>query len=157
MQRTAVLAAVSLVSALFLGGCGSDKKSESEGEHEAEHETISQTATETCLADAKKVSSFPDGFPQDFPFPGKTVVYDVEDRGKDGVIATGVTDLPFKQVLAALNGPAQDAGFKVTNGETEEHDAEANWKGNGFEGRWAIRESGTCSGETAVQVLARAE
>ena len=151
-RHTTVLAAVSLVGALALAGCGSDTKSESEKEHEA----LPKSATETCLADAKQVASLPDGFPSDFPFPSKTIVYDAEDRGGDGVIATGVTDLPFKQVLAALNGPAQDAGFKVEDGETEEHDAEADWKGNGFEGRWAIRESGTCTGETVVQVVARA-
>jgi hypothetical protein len=155
-QRTAVLAAVPLVGALVLGGCGADKKSESEKDKEKGRETISRTAPETCSADAEKVA-LPKGFPQDFPFPGKTVVYDAEDRGGDGVIATGVTTLPFKRVLAALNGPAQDAGYKIENGETEEHDAEADWRGNGFEGRWAIRESGTCQGETVVQVLARAE
>ncbi|GAA1915177.1 hypothetical protein [Nocardioides marmoribigeumensis] len=153
LRRTAVLAAVSLAGALVLGGCGSDKKSEAEAEHEA----LPASATETCVADAEQVSSLPDGFPTDFPFPDRTVVYDAEDRGADGVIATGVTSLPFEQVLAALNGPAQDAGFEVEHGETEEHDAEADWRGNGFEGRWAIRESGKCQGETVVQVVARAE
>jgi hypothetical protein len=68
-------------------------------------------------------------------------------------VVTGVTSTPFRKVLAALNGPAQRAGFKVTDGETEEHDAEANWVGNGYRGRWAIRESGSCPGETVVQVL----
>jgi hypothetical protein len=89
--------------------------------------------------------------------PPQTIVYDAEDRGDEGVVVTGVTDLPFTDVLGALNGPAQDAGFTVTSGETEEHDAEANWSGNGYRGRWAIRESATCPGETVVQVLAAAE
>ena len=155
-RGTAVLAAVSLAGALALTGCGSDKKSESESEREKERETIAQAAPETCTADAEQVE-LPAGFPSDFPFPAKTVVYDVEDRRGDGVIATGVTALPFRQVLAALNGPAQDAGFEIEDGETEEHDAEADWKGNGYEGRWAIRESGTCQGETVIQVVARAE
>jgi len=49
-----------------------------------------------------------------------------------------------------------DAGFRVTNGETEEHDAEANWTSGDQEGRWAIRESADCPGETVIQVFAAA-
>jgi hypothetical protein len=109
--------------------------------------------TSTCVKDAQQVSSYPAGFPEHFPFPPRTVVYHAEDRGQDGVVVTGVTSLPFRQVLAALNGPAQRAGYTVTTGETEPHDAEANWQGNGYRGRWAIRESASCAGQTVVQVL----
>ncbi len=147
---TARSTAVSLVLLLSLAACGAD----SESEQEREHEGLSAAADRsTCVAQADQVT-LPDGFPADFPFPDRTVVYHVEDRGDAGMIATGVTGLPFKQVLAALNGPAQHAGFEVTDGETEEHDAEANWQGNGYRGRWAIRKSGSCAGETVVQVLA---
>ncbi len=111
--------------------------------------------TSTCVTEATQVSSTPADYPQDFPMPAGTVLYHVEDRGADGVIATGVTATPFKRVLAALNGPAQAAGYKVTDGETEDHDAEANWKGNGYTGRWAIRESSTCRGETVIQMLSK--
>jgi hypothetical protein len=43
----------------------------------------------------------------------------------------------------------------VTSGETEEDDAEANWAGNGYVGRWAIKKSATCPGETVVQLLSQ--
>ncbi|MGN6250453.1 MAG: hypothetical protein ACTHNS_01425 [Marmoricola sp.] len=153
MRRTATLLVATAVVATLTGGCGGGAAKD--GDHEGEHE-LKAADTTTCRADATAVdaSAYPAAFPAAFPFPGRTVVYDVEDRGQDGVIATGVTDEPFKQVLADFNGPAQDAGFTVTNGETEEHDAEANWTGNGHHGRWAIRVSGTCPGETVVQVLA---
>ena len=82
------------------------------------------------------------------------MVYDVEDGGDAGVVLTAVTSAPFDDVLAHLNGPVQDAGFAVTEGETEEDDAEANWAGEGYRGRWTIRRSATCSGETVIQVLA---
>ncbi|HET8603385.1 MAG TPA: hypothetical protein VFM09_05605 [Marmoricola sp.] len=127
-------------SALLVAGCGA-------------HNLDQAANTSTCVKDAHPVSSYPSGFPAHFPFPARTVVYHAEDRGADGVVVTGVTSLPFKQVLAALNGPAQKAGYKVTGGETEEHDAEADWQGNGYRGRWAIRESADCSGQTVVQVL----
>jgi hypothetical protein len=152
VRGTASLLAVTAVVAALAGGCGGGATSGGEGDHDAD----AAPDPTTCRADAHPVapSSYPSAFPTGFPFPTRTVVYDVEDRGSDGVIATGVTDEPFKRVLADLNGPAQQAGYRVTTGETEEHDAEANWKGRGHHGRWAIRESATCSGETVVQVLA---
>ena len=61
---------------------------------------------------------------------------------------------PFKDILDYLNHDAVDAGFAVTEGETEEHDAEANWKSDQQVGRWAIRESGDCPGEAVIQVFA---
>lgn len=143
-----VAAAVALVS--LTAGCGSDSGSDPDaGRFSAAADTT------TCVADATAVASTPDGYPKDFPMPDGTVVFNVEDRGADGVIATGVTSTAFKDVLAALNGPAQTAGFKVTDGETEDHDAEANWSGNGFTGRWAIKESASCPGETVIQLLSK--
>jgi hypothetical protein len=110
--------------------------------------------TSTCVKDATEVTSTPDGFAAGFPLPRGTVVFNVEDRGEDGVIATGVTATSFDDVLAAMNS-AKKAGFEVTSGETEEDDAEANWTGNGFTGRWAIKKSATCPGETVVQLLSK--
>ena len=110
--------------------------------------------TSTCLADAQQVASYPGGFPTKYPLPKGTVVFNVQDRGADGVVATGVTDSPFDQVLRDMNA-ASKAGVSRTSGETEEDDAEANWTGNGFTGRWAIRKSATCPGETVVQLLSK--
>lgn len=152
MRRSPALLASFAAVAILAGGCGGAAS----GDPDAEHGQHTAADTATCRAEATPVkpSAYPAALPSDFPFPTRTVVYDVEDRGKDGVIATGVTDEPFKKVLADLNGPTQRAGYKVTSGETEEHDAEANWTGHGHHGRWAIRESATCRGETVVQVLA---
>jgi hypothetical protein len=110
--------------------------------------------TETCLRDATAVTATPDGYPASFPLPSGTVVFNVEDRGGDGVVATGVTATRFDDALHAMNA-ARRSGFKVIEGETEEGDAEANWTGNGFTGRWAIKKSATCPGETVVQLLSK--
>jgi hypothetical protein len=110
--------------------------------------------TTTCADEATQVTSTPDGFPDDFPLPSGTVVFNVEDRGKDGVIATGVTTTAFDDVLSAMNA-AKKAGYRVTSGETEEDDAEADWTGHGYVGRWAIKKSASCPGETVVQLLAK--
>jgi hypothetical protein len=146
------LVAGPLVAALLLltTGCG-----ERDGAGDPDADQFSAAAdTSTCVKDASAVTSTPDGFAKDFPLPAGTVVYNVEDRGAEGVIATGVTATPFDQVLAAMNA-AKKQGFTVTSGETEDDDAEANWTGHGFTGRWAIKKSATCPGETVVQLLAK--
>jgi hypothetical protein len=148
-------AVVALALIAVLAGCGGSASSTADDADEEEFSAAADRST--CLADATAVDSLPDGYPADFPMPPQTVVYDAEDRGEEGVVVTGVTDLPFTDVLDALNGPAQDAGYEISDGETEEHDAEASWAGNGYRGRWAIRESAGCPGETVIQVLSTLE
>ena len=141
-------------AALLLGmsACGSaESKAHPDG---AEHEDKAADAR-TCAADAQAVPTPYGGqFPDGWPFPAGTTVYDVEDRGDQGTIVTAISTAPFQEILDFLNKDVVAAGFKVESGETEEHDAEAEWAGNGHRGRWAIRESATCPGETVVQVLA---
>ncbi|HET7432087.1 MAG TPA: hypothetical protein VFJ89_11325 [Nocardioides sp.] len=151
-MRLRLLAAPLATALLLLAtGCGGHGESA-----DPDADRVSPVAdTSTCLADAQQVTSYPDGYPQDYPLPEGTVVFSVEDRGADGIVATGVTDTPFDEVLREMNAAA-GAGFSRTSGETEEDDAEANWQGNGFTGRWSIKKSATCSGETVVQLLAKA-
>jgi hypothetical protein len=153
VRPAAQTAATSLAAALVVltGGCGD--RGASSGP-EAGGDLTAAADTSTCLARATPVSDLPAGYPTGFPLPSGTVVYHVEDRGTEGVVATGVTRTPFADVLSALNG-AKSAGFRVTEGETEEHDAEANWTGNGYTGRWTIRESASCPGQTVLQLLSK--
>jgi hypothetical protein len=145
----AVLAAV----VLLLTACGGGDGGSEEQDRDAGGFSAAAD-TSICVADATQVATTPDGFAADFPLPRGTVLFHVEDRGADGVIATGVTATGFDDVLAAMNA-AQERGFRVTSGETEEDDAEASWTGNGFVGRWAIKKSASCPGETIVQVLSK--
>lgn len=144
-----VLAALLLLPTACGGG-----DSETDGQGPDPDGFSSAADPETCVKDATQVTSTPDGYPSDFPLPRGTVVFTVEDRGEDGIIATGVTATPFDEVLGAMNA-ANRAGFEVTSGETEEDDAEANWTGNGLNGRWAIKKSATCPGETVIQLLSK--
>lgn len=112
-------------------------------------------ASAVCVQQAKPVS-LPAGFPADFPLPPGTVVYAADNRGPDGIVVTGVTATAFKQVLSSLQTGLPAHGFTPDEGETEPHDAESNWRSAGFTGRWAIREIPQCTGETLVNVLARA-
>ena len=133
---------------------GCDSAAERKAEKDAKAEFSKAADLSTCTKDAKPVATpYPDGFPTDWPFPDQTVVFSAQDRGADGVVVSAISKAAFKDVLATMNGPVEKAGYKVDKGETEEHDAEAEWSGNGYHGRWAIRESATCAGETVVQVL----
>lgn len=117
---------------------------------------MAQAADESaCRADVAPLRApYGPRFPQAWPFPPGTTVYHYEDRGQDGRIVTATSSTGFHDVLAFMNHEVVDAGFHIEDGETEEHDAEAEWAGNGYRGRWAIRESGSCPGETVIQVLA---
>jgi hypothetical protein len=79
----------------------------------------------------------------------------VSDRGAGGLVVTGVTASPFKDVLTALQRDLPRHGFTAEDGETEPHDAESDWRSSHYEGRWAIREIPQCPGDTSVSVVAR--
>ena len=154
LRRPALLVA-GLVATTALTGCGG---SEPDEEKAAAHGFSQAADLSTCSADATATDApYGDGFPEGWPFPPRTTVFHAEDRGADGTIVTGISTAPFEDVLAHMNGPVVDAGFTIEKGETEEHDAEAEWDGNGFRGRWAIRMSAQCPGETVVQVLSAPE
>jgi hypothetical protein len=155
MKPRGRLAAPLIAAVLLLTtGCGGGGR-DATGAQDPDPGRFSSAAdTTTCLGDATAVTSTPEDYPASFPLPAGTIVFNVEDRGADGVIATGVTATPFDDVLGAMNA-AKKAGFRVTSGETEADDAEASWVGGGFTGRWAIKKSATCPGETVVQLLSR--
>ncbi len=136
------------VLAVSLCGC------ESAAQRAADHALRQAADTSVCRSAAKPVTVPSSRFPAAFPFPARTTVYHVEDRRTDGTIATAISSLPFRRVLAFMNHEVVAAGFRHVTGETEQHDAEASWVGHGERGRWAIRESGSCTGQTLIQVLA---
>jgi hypothetical protein len=138
---------------LTLAGCGGESKT---GDEKTGEQRLSKAADRnTCSAEAKAVATPYGGqFPEAWPFPPGTTVYDVEDRGDQGTIVTAISTAPFRTILDFLNHDVVGQGFRVESGETEAHDAEAEWEGNDHRGRWAIRESGQCPGETVIQVLA---
>jgi hypothetical protein len=167
VRTRALAAAAPLVLTLLLTGCGSAAGDERSGETsgEQDREAAAERAGEsglgttadrgTCRADAEPLARpYGDGFPEQWRFPPRTTAFAYEDAGAAGVVVTAVSATPFRDVLDFLNHDAVQAGFRITDGETEEHDAEASWTGGQHDGRWTIRESGSCPGETVIQVLA---
>lgn len=156
-----------LVAGLGLAGCSSDSSSEG-GSGTTSASTSRETSGDfdkaadesVCKADVQDKaleSPYGEGFPSDWPFPPDTVVYNVENRADTGVIVTGVSSTPFQEILDFMNNDVVAAGFEIESGETEDDDAEAEWKSADYSGRWAIRKSATCDGETIIQVFAAQE
>ena len=143
------------ICTLTLTGCGSDSSPKAAAEKTSEANFTTAADEGVCTSEATPLDEpYGDGFPADWPFPPDTVVYNVEDRGASGTIVTAVSSAKFASILDFMNKDVVDAGFEIERGETEKHDAEAEWRGSDFHGRWAIRESGQCQGETVIQVLA---
>jgi hypothetical protein len=158
VRGAARLVVAALLVSISLTSCGGGK-SEAGKAPDTESSGAGSAADVSTCTDAAETAATPygAGFPQEWPFPPGTVVYDAEDRGADGTNVSGVSSSSFEDILDFLNHDTVDAGFEIEKGETEEHDAEAEWRGNGFRGRWAVRESVTCPGETVIQVLSATE
>jgi hypothetical protein len=140
------------------GASGESGESGEEAEEKGGEELEGGADLTTCVADVTDpVTDLPAGIPGDWPWPPRTAVFAAEDRGEGGVVVSAVSASPFSDVLDFLNGDVAAAGYRVTSGETEELVAEADWSGGGFRGRWAIRESASCPGETTIQVLSTAD
>ncbi len=154
---TRALLAALVTAGLLVSGCGGHEAKKADGDKDKGKDAFSRAAdTKTCVDDAKAYAGTPPtNFAAGFPLPGGAVLFSVEDRGADGAIGTAVVKADLKQVLAVFNGQAQRQGYKITDGETETHDAEANWTGNGYRGRWAIRDSATCQGQVVIQLLSK--
>jgi hypothetical protein len=146
------LVAVALIAAAVLTGCGGG---ESEDDKAAEKQLQASGApTPVCADQVSSPKDVPAAFPQDFPLPEGSVIYATQQRSGGRTIVYAVVDIDEKDVLKAMQTDVPAAGFTLTEGEVEERDAESNWSGNGFTGRWAIREVSGCTTQTSVTVLA---
>lgn len=145
-----LVVAIALSASVALTGCGG-------GESDAEKLTEKQLGnsgapTPVCIEEAKD-ESVPASFPTEFPLPDGSKVYASEQRSAGRTIVYAVVGRDVKAVLKQLQTDLPAAGFEPSEGEVEERDAESNWAGNGYTGRWAIREVAGCPDQTSVTVL----
>ena len=165
MTHRALLALLLLAG--LLAGCGDDGSSaastssasssasheEDEGE-DAGAERSGTPETVDCPADATPVD-----VPGDFsaPLPQGTVVVAVDERDDGRTVLTGVVPAAEPDVLADLQQAYPAAGITLTEGETEERDAESDFTGAGLTGRWGIRALEDCSpAATRIDLVVRA-
>jgi len=141
-----------LLLAGLLAGCGdtgaeaaspssSSSHEEDQGE-EAGAERSGTPETVDCPADAEAVPL--DGDLSAF-LPDGTVVVAFDKRDDGRTVVTGVVPSTEPDVLADLQRTYPAAGLTLTEGETEERDAESDFTGEGVVGRWGIRALEDCS------------
>jgi hypothetical protein len=146
----------------LLAGCGDDgaaaspSSSASHEEDEGEAEGAERSGTpETvdCPAEATPVD-----VPGDLaaPLPQGTIVVAVDERDDGRTVLTGVVPAAEPDVLADLQQAYPAAGITLTEGETEERDAESNFTGSGLTGRWGIRALEDCApAATRIDLVVR--
>jgi uncharacterized lipoprotein len=151
VPRLRAVTALALLAAATLAGCGGESDKDKAAEKQLR---ASGAPTPVCADQVTDPATVPSAFPADFPLPDGAVVYGAERRSGGRTIVYAVVDRDVKAVLQQLQDGMKGAGFTLTEGEVEERDAESNWTGNGYTGRWAIREVAGCPEQTSVTVLA---
>jgi hypothetical protein len=157
IRRTALPAVLLLAGAAFLSGCSGSAASTGAGETDAASkaaETTGTPKTVDCPGTAKAVD-LPSGFPA--PLPAGTVIVAVQKRDEGRTVVTGVVPAAEKDVLKELQTAYASAKLTLTEGETEDRDAESNFTGSGVTGRWGIRALTDCSpAATRIDLVVKA-
>ena len=146
----ACTAAVLLLSVAPLAACGdgaTDHAAAATAGRESgdpDAESAAQTGTPQTVDCPGKAAAV--DLPKDFPapLPAGAVVVAVEQRDGGRTVVTAVVPAAEPDVLADLQAAYPAAGLTLTEGETEEHDAESNFTGD-LTGRWGIRELSDCA------------
>lgn len=100
--------------------------------------------------------SLPAGWPGQVPLPAGLVVTRTEHRSGDRLIAYGRAPGDFHAVVDFFNARLPTAGFTQKNGEIDPHDAESDFTGTRFSGRWTTGSSADCPTASEVSVLVTA-
>ena len=137
-----VAAVVAAAAVVGLGACGGDDDKGS---------TAGSTVP-VCSAKAPGVDR-PDGFPDDLPLPSSFVATGSDERSEGRLVLDGVTTEDLRTTLHFLQQELPKAGYRLTEGEVEEDDAESNFSGHGMKGRWAIRVADGCTDRTTLSVV----
>lgn len=96
-------------------------------------------AAKPCLATLPSVQSHP-SWPRQLPLPPRTTVVSCEERSGGRLVIDAVVPTSFRSVLAFFQARFPAAGFTLGDGEVEPLDAESDFTGHGYFGRWSIRE-----------------
>ena len=153
MSRHRISAAV-LATAALTGAAGCSGAPPAASATTSSVTTSSATAT-TSSCSATGSASPPAGFPSSLPLPAGTVLTSSETRSGQRLVVNGTAPRDFSAVLAELQAAYPAAGFPLSGGEVEKDkgDAESNFAGNGYTGRWSLRGITGCAATTVSLVV----
>jgi hypothetical protein len=109
--------------------------------------------TDLVCADRAITKPVPASFPADFPLPENSTITGGEQRSGDQTVVTAVVRQDFKTLLAYMQTRLPAAGLIPSEGEVEEHDAESNFTGPNYRGRWQLRVIPDCPDQTQLTIL----
>lgn len=134
VDRAAVLGAAALLSACGGGGAESG-------------------ALPDCAVVEETVER-PQTLPAEFPVPAGTVFLGERTSGPFTLVDARSPGA-LGEVRDFFERELQAAGFRLSGGEAEEHEAETEFAGNGAEGRLVLRSIGGCEGALRLGVAIR--
>lgn len=139
-----LLLALAVAAAFLAAGCGGDKKEEAEG---------SAGGKIDCRADAFKGEA---GLPANFPTPAEFVVTESTMEGPTRVVV-GYWESGLDEAYREWKDQIEEAGFKVTFDELEDHDSEVAYDGSGRTGIIQLRDRCNEDEVTYVRITSRPE
>jgi hypothetical protein len=144
--RTSSITGVVVVAlgALALAGCGGDGGTKAAALPAA-------TILPECAPTATPVA-LPGAFPERFPLPRGAVVREGRDDGSTMNVEALVPG-EIRDVAESLLAGLPDAGFELGEGDSEEHEAESHFSGNGFAGFFKLNTVGGCAGANTLAVV----
>jgi hypothetical protein len=128
-------------------GCASRQPRDTEVHAAADGLTLPECAGATSRIER------PADFPAAFPLPPGTVVTSEERRSGGRLILHTFAPSDARSVARFFERELPPAGFRITGGESEPGEAEANYEGSGFVGRWRARDVSDCPGAVSVDLL----
>ena len=143
--RTSAITAAVVVSlaALGLAGCGAEDRTKVAAP--------SATTLPECAPSATPVA-LPEAFPERFPLPRGAVVREGRDDGST-INVEALIPGEIRDVAESLLDGLPPAGFELGEGDSEEHEAESHFTGNGFAGFFKLNTVGGCDGANTLAVV----
>lgn len=107
-----------------------------------------------ACAEASTSITRPSEFPARFPLPPGVVITRHEWRTQNRLIIYTVVPYDWQTTLTYLNKAVPGAGFELSGGEMEIGlEAESDYAGNGYRGRWVLHAIAGCPDVSTLTVL----
>jgi hypothetical protein len=87
-----------------------------------------------------------------FPLPKGTIVREARDDGKTMNVEALVPG-DIRDVAGSLLDDLPAAGYDLGEGDSEEHEAESHFEGNGFDGFFKLNTVGDCDGANTLALV----
>jgi len=148
-----VSAVVALAALTGGSACGGPSATPTAGSAASSGAISSGGTPSTASCSPAATASPPAGFPASVPIPDATVLTSAETRSGSRLVVGGTVFRDFPTVLKEMQAKYPAAGFTLAAGEVEKNDAESDFSGNGYQGRWGIRAIEGCQATTISVVV----